>query len=78
MAVFAKYLAAKCAKKNRETAYRTYLTDALRVIGENTSKYGGGSYLEARWADMALPKKEETRTAGEIIEHMKKRLEEVS
>lgn len=59
-------------------AYRAYLTDALRIIGENTAKYAGGSYLKARWADMALPRKEEARTAGEIIEHMKKRLKEVS
>lgn len=59
-------------------AYRAYLTDALRVIGENTAKYAGGNYLKARWADMALPRKKETRTAGEIIEHMKKRIKEVS
>lgn len=55
-----------------------YVTDALRLIGENTAKYAGGSYLKARWSDIINPPKEETRTAGEIIEHMKKKLEEVS
>lgn len=55
-----------------------YVTDALRVIGENTAKYAGGSYLKARWADIINPPKEDTRTADEIIEHMKKRLKEVS
>lgn len=55
-----------------------YMTDALRVIGENTAKYAGGSYLKARWADIINPPKEDTRTADEIIALVKKRLEEVS
>lgn len=55
-----------------------YVTDALRIIGENTAKYAGGSYLKARWTDIIHPPKEETRTADEIIERMKKKLEEVS
>lgn len=55
-----------------------YATDALRIIGENTAKYAGGSYLKARWTDIINPPKEDTRTADEIIEHMKKRLKEVS
>lgn len=54
------------------------MTDTLRLIGENTAKYGGGSYLKKRWFDIINPKPEETRTADEIIEHMKKKLEEVS
>lgn len=48
------------------------------MIGENTAKYAGGSYLKARWIDIIRPPKEETRTADEIIEHMKRKLEEVS
>lgn len=54
------------------------MTDALRLIGEHTAKYAGGSYQKARWADIINPPKEKTRTADEIIEHMKKKLEEVS
>lgn len=55
-----------------------YVTDVLRLIGENTAKYAGGSYTKDRWSDIINPPKEETRTADEIIDHMKKRLEEVS
>lgn len=54
--------------------YQVYVTDALRLIGEHTAKYAGGSYLRARLADIINPPKEDTRTAGEIIEHMKKKL----
>lgn len=55
-----------------------YVADALRIIGGNTAKYAGGSYPKARWIDIIHPPKEETRTAEEIIEHMKKKLEGVS
>lgn len=58
--------------------YQVYVTDALRLIGEHTAKYAGGSYQKARWADIINPPKEETRTADEIIEHIKKKLKEVS
>lgn len=54
-----------------------YVTDALRIIGENIAKFGGGSYVKIRWIDLIHPKPEETRTANEIIEHMKKKLGEV-
>lgn len=55
-----------------------YVSDALHVIAENTAKYVNGRYLKARWADVIRPQKEETRTADEIIEHMKKKLREAS
>ncbi len=51
--------------------YRIYVTDALRIIAENTAKNVGGSYLQARYVDFAIPQKEETRTSDEIIAHMK-------
>lgn len=54
-----------------------YITDALRTIAENTAKYAGGVYQKIRWIDLTNPPKEETRTADEIIEHIKKKLEEV-
>lgn len=47
-----------------------YVTDALRLIAENTAKYAGGSYLKVRYHDVLHPKPEETRTAEEIIAHV--------
>lgn len=55
-----------------------YVSDALHVIAENTAKYVNGSYLNTRFVDIIRPRKEETRTADEIIEHMKKKLREAS
>lgn len=44
-----------------------YISDALKVIAENTSRFNGGSYMKVRFADVINPKPEETRTADEII-----------
>lgn len=38
------------------------------MISENTSKFAGGPYLTARYADMINPKKQDTRTGGEIVD----------
>lgn len=48
------------------------------MIGESAARYAGGVYQKVRWADIVNPPKEETRTADEIIEHMKKKLGDVS
>lgn len=61
-------------KEQQEKAYKMYITDALKIIAENTAKQVGGSYLTARYAEMIEPKKEETRTANEIIINIKDKL----
>ena len=66
-----RYCLAKYKDRQDRLVYRVYVTDALRIIAENTAKNVGGSYLQARYADFAIPKKEETRTSDEIIAHMK-------
>jgi hypothetical protein len=55
-------------------AYRVYVTDALKVICENTARYAGGSCIEMRYIDLINPKPEDTRTGEEVIEHMKSKL----
>ena len=50
-----RYAEARCKLNDRETAYRYYVTDALRIAGG----------LNIRFADLFKP--EETRTADEII-----------
>ena len=58
----------------REKAYRVYVTDCLRVLTENTAKYVQGNYVKMRYIEMIEPKPEETRTADEIINGIKKKL----
>ena len=45
--------------------YRTYITDALMLITENTARFiSEGKYLTSRW--VGEPKKQDTRTGDEI------------
>lgn len=37
---------------HKETLYRVYVTDALKVICENTAKQVGGGYLTERYYDV--------------------------
>ena len=61
-------------KQNQEKAYRAYVTDALKIITENTAKYASGSYMKARYFDVESPKPPETRTPDEIIGQMRMKI----
>ena len=57
---------ARLNERARDEAYRIYVTDALRVVAENTAQYVGGNYIKARYADIIEPKKQDNRTCEEI------------
>lgn len=60
------YCAARFVELARAEAYRIYVTDALRIVAENTAQYAGGNYIKARYTDMIEPKKQDNRTCEEI------------
>lgn len=62
-----RYVAARLEHKHRETAYRIYITDALKVLSMNTAKFAGGEYLTERYADQLKEKPKDTRTGEEIV-----------
>lgn len=65
-----------------QLSFRAYVTDTLQVIAENTAIEANkflekpvGKTMTRRWADLDKPAPpEETRTAEEVIEHIKERL----
>lgn len=57
-----------------DKAYRVYVTDAVRLISENTAHYGGGSYISCRFADLYEPKKAETRTAEQVRDDIRAKI----
>ena len=61
-----RYAAACIRQEQERTAYRLYVTDALKLLSENTAKAGGGSYINARWWEMTHPVPADTRTAEQI------------
>lgn len=69
-----RYVMARYEINQRELAYRIYVSDALRVISENTAKFGGGGYAKVRFADIIHPKPEDKRTHEEVVEHIRRKL----
>lgn len=60
-----------------ERLYRTYVTDSLQAIANNIGKAIGGTTVNKRFYDIVYKKPvKESRTAEEIIEHMKDVLRE--
>jgi hypothetical protein len=58
---------AKLEEKQEETIYRIYLTDALKIIGENTAKFAGGSMISKRFCDIISNQKPEPEKTPEQI-----------
>ena len=59
----------KATQQAKDTAYRVYVTDCLKLIAENT----GNISLKLRYYDIIQPKKVDTRTGDEIVEDIIKR-----
>ena len=59
----------KATQQAKDTAYRVYVTDCLKLIAENT----GNISLKLRYYDIIQPKKADTRTGDEIVEDIIKR-----
>ena len=68
-------------RKERKAA-EIYISENLRIIGENTAKLvalaSGGkadaSYIEAKLTDILNPKPVDNRTAEEVIDGIRKKL----
>ena len=62
-----RYVTARYNQQMRDLAYRIYLTDGLKSISENLSRVGGGSYLNARFADLIDNNKPIDKRTGDEV-----------
>lgn len=46
--------------------YRVYVSDTLRIISENTARFGGGTFAKQRYYDVINPPKVDGRSGDEI------------
>lgn len=70
-----RYAAERLKADLKEEVYKIYTADSLKIIAENTAKFGGGSVLNCRYYDLISPKKEvPEESADEIISGMKSKL----
>lgn len=51
----------------KKELYDIYITDSLCVIGENTAKYAGGSYIKKRWISFIEDNPQKEQTGEEIV-----------
>ena len=61
-----RYAIACVKREQEEAAYRIYVTDALKLLTENTAKTGGGSYASKRWWEVLHQPPPDTRTGEQI------------
>lgn len=69
-----RYVKARMQQSILDKTYRIYVTDSLKMISENTSKYAGGSSFSVRYWDVIKKPVNETRTSEEIISGIKDKL----
>ena len=72
-----RYVRTRYEREQRELAYRFYVTNALRIITENTAKMGGGQYMKYRFCDIVTPPTEDDRSGDEIAENIKEKLKRI-
>ena len=65
-------------QEQEEKATKIYYAECLRIISENTAKFGGGGYIQAKLADILDPKPVDNRTADEIISGIKDKIEKMN
>ena len=63
----------KAGQQAKDTAYRVYVTDCLKLIAENTANISSGQYVKSRYYDIIHPAKVDSRTGDEIVEDIIKR-----
>lgn len=71
------YCIAFAKREIKRQNFEIYVTDALKIISENTAKQVGGAYLQHRYYDAISESKseeKEERTAEEIISNVKNKL----
>lgn len=71
------YALACWQEQTRRRAWQAYMAEALRLAGENVARQSGGPYLETRWTDLLEGKPEETRSPGQVKDHMLHKLREL-
>ena len=68
-----RYAMARFNQHQRDLAYRIYIGDCLRIIGENTANISSGNYIIDKISDIINPKPADNRTGEEIAADIIKR-----
>ena len=64
-------------EKRQDEAYRIYTAEAMKNINRILAENMTGSYMKVSYTEMLNPKPEETRTAEQIINDIRRGLQEM-
>lgn len=67
-----RYVVSRLEQEREEYAYRIYVTDSLKVIGENAA-FNGGKHMNQRFYEV-LNYKPDNRTSDDIIGSIRAKL----
>lgn len=57
-----------CAEKYEiDMSFKTYVTDSLKIIAENTARFAGGNTIGIRFFDIINPKSDKTNRSPEEV-----------
>lgn len=62
-----RYAIAQHRREQEDKAYRVYVTDAVRIITENTAASVNGKFFTGRFVDIWEPQKEEPKKSCKEI-----------
>ena len=68
-----RYAMARFNQHQRDLAYRIYIGDCLRIIGENTANISSGNYIIDKISDIINPQPVDNRAGEEIAADIIKR-----
>ena len=66
-AYISQFILSEAKKQNELKALKIYLTDAVKLIAENTAKINGGNVLTKRYIDIVEAKETESQETGEQV-----------
>lgn len=63
------------AKKKKEEAFRIYVTDALKVLANNTATHERAYTMTRRYAEIIQPERiEPSKTTADVVSGIRKKL----
>lgn len=74
MRAFLRYATSRATVNVHEKAYRSYVSEGLRVISESAANIRYGPYLKVRLSDIMYPKPKDERTGEEIATELFSRM----
>lgn len=67
----------KIKADHENEVWRKYTARCMRMIGENTAGMVNGKFMSIEYEDIINPKPEEKRSADEIIESIKDKIDKM-